>query len=56
MGYATSTMSDAVEYMLQTRSDAIIFVRTDNPSAIQVYQKVGFKPYRKYFFMKGKKK
>ena len=56
VGYATSMTSDAVKYMLQTCSDAIIFVRTDNPSAIQVYQKVGFKPYKKYFFMKGKKK
>jgi predicted GNAT family acetyltransferase len=55
-GYATSTMSYAVKYMLQNRSDAVIFVRADNSSAIHVYQKVGFKPYRTYFFTKGKKK
>jgi RimJ/RimL family protein N-acetyltransferase len=54
-GYATSTVSYAVKYMLQTRSDAIIFVRTDNLSATHVYQKVGFRPYQTYFFMKGKK-
>jgi len=55
-GYATSTMSYAIKNIMQNHSDAIIFVRTDNPSAIHVYQKVGFKPYRTYFFMKGKKK
>ncbi len=54
-GYATSTVSYAIKYMMQNRSDAIIFARTDNPSAIRVYRKVGFKPYRTYFFMKGKK-
>ena len=54
-GYATSTVSYAVKNMLQNRSDAIIFVRADNLSAIHVYQNVGFKSYRTYFFMKGKK-
>jgi ribosomal protein S18 acetylase RimI-like enzyme len=55
-GYATSLVSYAVKQMLQTHSDAIIFVKTDNYSAIRVYQKVGFKPYRTYFYMKGYKK
>jgi ribosomal protein S18 acetylase RimI-like enzyme len=55
-GYATSTVSYAVKYIMQNRSDAVIFVRADNSSAIHVYQNVGFKPYRTYFFMKGKKK
>jgi ribosomal protein S18 acetylase RimI-like enzyme len=54
-GFATSTISFAVKQMVQTHSDVMIFVRTDNSSAIHVYQKVGFKPYRTYFYMKGRK-
>ncbi len=54
-GYATSLVSYAVQQSLKKKSAIMIFVRTDNPSALHVYHKVGFQPYRTYFFMRGKK-
>jgi predicted GNAT family acetyltransferase len=53
MGYATSAVSTIVKKFLAEHSSMIIFVRSENAPAIHVYEKVGFKQYRKYFFMRG---
>lgn len=55
-GYATSLVSCSVNQILEKKPTAIIHVLTDNAPAIRVYTKVGFKPYRTYFFMKGEKR
>ncbi len=52
-GYATSITSYLVKLILEKAPIAIIFTLSDNPSAIKVYKKVGFKPYRKYLTIKG---
>jgi len=49
-GYATSITSALVKEILQKSSLALIHVLSDNPPAIRAYEKVGFKPYRSYFF------
>lgn len=54
-GYATSIVSELVRLILEKLSTALIFVLSDNLPAVKAYSKVGFKPYRKYFFMKGEK-
>lgn len=56
MGYATSVVSKIVKKFLAEHSSMIIFVRSENAPAIHVYEKVGFKQYRKYFFMRGIKR
>jgi len=48
-GYATSIVSALVKEILQKSNLALIHVFRDNPPAIKVYEKVGFKPYRSYF-------
>jgi len=50
-GYATSIVSELVKQILEKMPIAMIYVLSDNPPAIRVYRKVGFKPYRTYFFM-----
>jgi ribosomal protein S18 acetylase RimI-like enzyme len=55
-GYATSLVSYAVTQLLRHNATAIIYVRTDNPPALHVYQRVGFTSYRTYFIMTGHKK
>jgi len=55
-GYATSLVSDAVKRLVRERNTAMVYVLADNQSAIHVYSKVGFKPYRSYFFMRGEKR
>jgi len=54
-GYATSLVSEFVKKILEKLSTAMIYVLTDNPPAIRVYEKVGFKPYRTYFFIIGER-
>jgi len=54
-GYATSIVSNLVKLLLGRMSTAIIYVLGDNPPAIRVYEKIGFKPYRTYFFMRGER-
>lgn len=54
-GYATSIASELVKQITEKLSIAMIYVLSDNPPAIRVYEKVGFKPYRTYFFMRGEK-
>ncbi len=55
-GYATSIVSYLVRLILEKMPIAIIYVLSDNPPAIRVYKNVGFKPYRKYFFMRGERR
>lgn len=55
-GYGTSVVSHAVESILEKKPIAIIYVLSDNQPAVRVYKKVGFRPYKTYFFMKGKKR
>jgi predicted GNAT family acetyltransferase len=55
-GYATSVTSYIVKLILEKIPVAIIFVLSDNPPAIKVYKKVGFKPYKKYFFIRGERR
>jgi len=52
-GYATSIVSRLVEEILDGLPLAMIYVLADNPPAIRAYKKVGFKPYKTYFFMRG---
>ncbi|MCL5876314.1 MAG: GNAT family N-acetyltransferase [Candidatus Bathyarchaeota archaeon] len=51
-GYATSTVSMLVKECLSAAETTIIYVMDDNASANCVYAKVGFKPYKSYFFLK----
>jgi predicted GNAT family acetyltransferase len=53
MGFATSIVSALVKEILKNSPVAIIHVRKDNASAIQVYSKVGFKPYKQYLMIRG---
>jgi predicted GNAT family acetyltransferase len=55
-GYATSLVSHSVNSILNKTDTAIIYVLKDNQPAIRAYQKVGFKPYKAYYFIKGKKR
>ena len=55
-GYATSIVSYLVRLILEKMPIAIIYVLSDNPPAVRVYKNVGFKPYRKYFFMRGERR
>ena len=55
-GYATSIVSALVKEILARCPMAFIHVLSDNPPAIHVYTKVGFKPYRTYFFARGEKR
>ena len=51
-GYATSILSALLKEVLEFSSTAFIYVLSDNASAMQVYSKVGFKPYKRYFYVK----
>jgi len=53
MGFATSIVSALVKEILENSPVAIIHVRKDNASAIQVYSKVGFKPCKRYLLIRG---
>jgi predicted GNAT family acetyltransferase len=52
-GYATSITSYLLRTILEKTPIAIIYTLSDNTPAITAYKKVGFKPYREYFFMRG---
>jgi len=54
-GYATSIVSALLKEILQESELALIHVLSDNPSAIHVYRKVGFRPYKTYSFIRGEK-
>ena len=53
-GYATSVTSALTKEILKT-STAIIHVLSHNAPAIKVYSRVGFKPHKRYVFIKGEK-
>ena len=55
-GYATSVVSELVKRILKKLLLAMIFVLTDNLPAVRAYKKVGFKPYKTYFFMRGERR
>jgi RimJ/RimL family protein N-acetyltransferase len=55
-GYATSITSTLVKKLLTRCPMAFIHVLSDNAPAVHVYKKVGFKPYRTYFFARGEKR
>jgi len=55
-GYASSVVAYLIKLIFEKVSIAIIYVLSDNPSAIRVYEKVGFRHYKTYFFMRGKKR
>ena len=55
-GYATSIVSALVKEIFQKSELALIHVLSGNIPAIHAYTKVGFKPYRTYFFTRGEKR
>jgi len=54
-GFATSIISALLKEILQGSELALIHVLSDNPSAIHVYIKAGFKPYKTYAFIRGER-
>ena len=55
-GCATSVVSHMVRHILERLPAAMIYVLADNSSAIRAYTKVGFKPCRTYFFIRGERR
>ncbi len=55
-GFAASIVSRLVKHIFADLSMAMIFVLRDNIPAVRVYEKVGFKPYRTYFFIRGERR
>jgi GNAT superfamily N-acetyltransferase len=51
-GYGTSIVSALTKECLRRADKALIYVLDDNESAKSVYLKVGFKPYKRYLFIK----
>lgn len=54
-GYATSVVSALLKEILRESTLALIHVLSDNPSAIHVYTKVGFKKCKTYAFIRGER-
>ena len=52
-GYATAVVSALVEEIFREHDKALIHVLSDNEPAKHVYEKVGFRPYRTYFQIRG---
>jgi predicted GNAT family acetyltransferase len=51
-GYAASILSALLKELFESSSTAFIYVLSDNPTAMHLYSKVGFKPYKRYFYVK----
>ncbi len=51
-GYATSILSVLLREVLACSETAFIYVLSDNPTALHVYSGVGFKPYKRYFYVR----
>jgi ribosomal protein S18 acetylase RimI-like enzyme len=54
-GYATSIVSALVKEILKRSPAALIHVVSDNEPAVRAYSKVGYKPDKRYLFMKGER-
>jgi len=54
-GYATSVVSALVQQIFQKSNLCLIHVESDNEPAIRAYTKVGFKPYKRYFFARAER-
>jgi len=50
--YATSILSALLKMLLESSETAFIYVLSDNTTAMHLYSKVGFKPYKRYFYLK----
>lgn len=55
-GYATANVSALVREIFKGTRDARIHVFKDNGPAYRVYTKVGFRPFKKFFYIKGGKR
>jgi len=51
-GYATSVLSALLRELFVSSSTAFIYVLSDNPVAMRLYSKVGFKPCKRYLYVK----
>lgn len=51
-GFATSILSVLLREVLESSLTAFIYVLNENTTALHVYSKVGFKPYKRYFYVK----
>lgn len=51
-GFATSILAAFLKELLVSSLTAFIYVLSDNPVAMKLYSNVGFKPYRRYFYVK----
>ena len=51
-GFATSILSVLLREVLGSSLAAFIYVLSDNETAMHVYSGVGFKPYKRYFYVK----
>ena len=54
-GYATSIVSALVREILKESPAALIHVLRHNESAVKVYSKVGYKPYKEYLLIRGER-
>jgi len=52
-GYASSILSALLKMLFESSSTAFIYVLSDNALAMQVYSRVGFKLYKRYFYVKS---
>jgi ribosomal protein S18 acetylase RimI-like enzyme len=55
MGYATSIVSTLVEEILKRSPAALIHVLSENAPAVQVYSKVGYRPYKRYLLVRAER-
>ena len=52
-GYASPILSALLKEVLESSETAFIYVLSDNATAMHVYSKVGFKPYKRYVYVKA---
>lgn len=53
-GYATSIVASGVKYLFQHTDVILIHVRVDNPPAVHIYKKVGYKAKYEYLVIRVK--